>query len=149
VIWLRIAPVAGEENLADNSMTVEVEVKERLRQERRRDAMDTMTLRAFFMWCTIINGALLILSFLICAYAGGWIHRMHSKWFPIPRETFNVAIYCFNLMENQFHSTTFAADAWLPGNCHQTPGCSFRPPNRPSAFALRVAQETVFSLIGR
>ncbi len=57
--------------------------------------MDTMTLRAFFMWCTIINGVLLILSFLICAYAGGWIHRVHSKWFPISREAFNVAIYCF------------------------------------------------------
>ena len=57
--------------------------------------MDTMTLRAFFMWCTIINGALLILSFLICAYGGGWIHQVHSRWFPIPRETFNVAIYWF------------------------------------------------------
>ncbi len=57
--------------------------------------MDTMTLRAVFLWCTIIDGTLLILSFLICACAGGWIHQVHSKWFPISRETFNVAIYCF------------------------------------------------------
>jgi len=57
--------------------------------------MDIVTVRAFFMWCTIINGALLALSFLICAYTGDWIHRMHSKWFPIPREAFNVAIYSF------------------------------------------------------
>ena len=57
--------------------------------------MDIQTLTTFFMWCTIINGALLILSFLICACAGDWVHRMHGKWFPIPREAFNVAIYSF------------------------------------------------------
>ena len=57
--------------------------------------MDIDTLRAFFMWCTIINGALLMLSFLICACAGDWVHRMHSRWFSISREAFNVAIYSF------------------------------------------------------
>ena len=57
--------------------------------------MDIQTLREFFMWCTVINGALLIISFLMCASAGGWIYRMHSQWFPISREAFNVAIYSF------------------------------------------------------
>lgn len=57
--------------------------------------MDIETVRAFFMWCTIVNGALLVLSFLICASAGDWVYRVHSKWFPIPREAFNVAIYSF------------------------------------------------------
>lgn len=57
--------------------------------------MDIITVRAFFMWCTIINAVLMILSFLICTFAGDWVYRMHSKWFPIPREAFNVAIYCF------------------------------------------------------
>ena len=57
--------------------------------------MDIQTIRAFFMWCTIMNGALLVLSFLICASAGDWIYRKHSKWFPISRESFNVAIYSF------------------------------------------------------
>ncbi|MDD5556882.1 MAG: hypothetical protein PHN82_06490 [bacterium] len=57
--------------------------------------MSIETARAFFMWCTILNGALLILSSLICACAGEWIHRMHGRWFPIPREAFNVAIYSF------------------------------------------------------
>ena len=47
------------------------------------------------MWCTIINGSLLVISFLFCAFAGNWIYRMHSKWFPISREAFNVTIYCF------------------------------------------------------
>jgi hypothetical protein len=57
--------------------------------------MDIAVVKTFFMWCSIINGALLVISFLICTSAGDWIYQMHSKWFPIPRETFNVVIYCF------------------------------------------------------
>ncbi len=57
--------------------------------------MDIQTLTGFCMWCTILNGGLLILSFLICALAGDWVYQMHSKWFPMPRETFNVVIYSF------------------------------------------------------
>ena len=57
--------------------------------------MDIQILTRFFMWCTILNGGLLILSFLICTFSGDWVYRMHSKWFPIPRETFNVVIYSF------------------------------------------------------
>lgn len=57
--------------------------------------MDIIAVRVFLMWCTIINGVLMILSFLICAFAGDWVYQMHSKWFTIPREAFNVAIYSF------------------------------------------------------
>ena len=57
--------------------------------------MDIETVRAFFMWCAIINAALLALSFVILALAGDWVYRMHGRWFPMPRETFNVVIYSF------------------------------------------------------
>ena len=57
--------------------------------------MDIETLRAFFMWCTILNVALLAVSFAFCACAGDWVYRIHSKWFPIPREAFNVVLYSF------------------------------------------------------
>jgi len=57
--------------------------------------MDIQTLTAFFMWCTILNFALLLLSSLMCICAGDWAYRIHSKWFSISRETFNVAIYSF------------------------------------------------------
>ena len=57
--------------------------------------MDIDTLRAFFMWCTIINAALLVLSSIICAFARDWVYGVHSKWFPIPKETFNVVLYSF------------------------------------------------------
>jgi hypothetical protein len=57
--------------------------------------MDITAVRAFFMWCTIINVSLLVIFFLTSVYAGDWAYRIHSKWWPIPRETFNVAMYCF------------------------------------------------------
>ena len=57
--------------------------------------MDIDSIRAIFMWCTILNVALLSLSSLICVCAGDCVYRIHSKWFSISRETFNVAIYSF------------------------------------------------------
>ena len=57
--------------------------------------MDIDSIRAFFMWCTILNFALLSLSSLICICAGDWVYRIHSKLFSISRETFNMAIYSF------------------------------------------------------
>jgi len=57
--------------------------------------MDITTVRAFFMWCTIMNGALLVLSSLIFAFAGDWVYRAHSRWFPLSREAFNTVIYSF------------------------------------------------------
>ncbi len=52
--------------------------------------MDIQMLTRFFMWCTILNTGLLMFSFLYLAFAGNFVYRMHSKLFPMPRETFNV-----------------------------------------------------------
>lgn len=52
-------------------------------------------LTRFFMWCTIINAGLLIGAFLTVAFAGDFMYRVHGKWFPMPRETFNVVLYVF------------------------------------------------------
>ena len=57
--------------------------------------MDITTLKAFFMWCSIINGGLLVISSIMCLVAQDFTYRMHSKWFNISREAFNVAIYSF------------------------------------------------------
>ena len=57
--------------------------------------MSIEMLTEFFMWCTILNMGLLVLSFLILAFAGDFVYRIHSKWFPMPRETFNVVLYSF------------------------------------------------------
>jgi len=53
------------------------------------------TLKTFFMWCTIINGGLLIVSAIMCTFLGDLVYPIHSKWFSISREAFNVAIYSF------------------------------------------------------
>ena len=53
------------------------------------------TATSFFMWCTIINGSLLVLWTMMCVVAPDLVYRMQSKWFPIPREIFNVVIYSF------------------------------------------------------
>jgi len=57
--------------------------------------MTIETLTAFFMWCTIINFVLMCLTFLICLFAADWAYGIHSKWFPMPRETFNSILYAF------------------------------------------------------
>lgn len=57
--------------------------------------MDTQVLTAFFMWCTILNAGLLMLTFLMTIIAGDFVYTMHSKFFSMPRETFNVVLYSF------------------------------------------------------
>lgn len=55
--------------------------------------MDLETARTFFMWCTILNGGLLIFSFVILAAARDRVYRIHSRLFPLSREAFNTVIY--------------------------------------------------------
>lgn len=57
--------------------------------------MDIQLLTKFFMWCTIINGALFSLWTIMCIFAPDLVYRTQNKWFPIPRETYNVVIYSF------------------------------------------------------
>lgn len=57
--------------------------------------MDIQTLTTFFMWCTIINGALLSLWITMFMFAPDLVYRTQSKWFPIPRETYNLVMYSF------------------------------------------------------
>ncbi len=59
--------------------------------------MNIEMLTQFFMWCTILNVAFLVLSFSVVAFGFGrdFVYRMHSKLFPMPRETFNAVIYSF------------------------------------------------------
>jgi hypothetical protein len=57
--------------------------------------MNIETLRAFFMWCTIIDGAILVLWTAVLASAPGWVYRMHGRWFPMSREAFNIVMYAF------------------------------------------------------
>lgn len=57
--------------------------------------MDIPTLTRFFMWCTIINGALLLSWISIFALDRDLVYRTQTRWFPLPRETFIVVFYSF------------------------------------------------------
>ncbi len=57
--------------------------------------MEIQTLTTFFMWCTVMNGALLALWIVMLLFAPDWMYRTQSGWLPISREIFDVAMYCF------------------------------------------------------
>jgi len=57
--------------------------------------MDIQALTSFFMWCTILNAGLYIYMAAVCVFAPDWLYRMQVRWFQIPRETWDVAIYAF------------------------------------------------------
>ena len=61
--------------------------------------IDTVTpmeaLTAFFMWCSVINGGMIILSSIFIMTASNMTYATHKKWFKISRETFDTAMYSF------------------------------------------------------
>jgi hypothetical protein len=65
------------------------------------------------MWCTIINGAILIVWAASCALVPDLIYRMQSRWFPMPRETFTVVFYTligvFKMLVLVFNAVPYAA----------------------------------------
>lgn len=57
--------------------------------------MDIQTLTTFFMWCTVLNGGLLILWTIFCGFAPNLVYRLQNWLFPMPRETYDTIIYSF------------------------------------------------------
>ncbi|SHJ04921.1 hypothetical protein SAMN02745165_01408 [Malonomonas rubra DSM 5091] len=57
--------------------------------------MDMTKLTDFFMWCSIINGGLMIYWFLICMLAPDLIYKLQNRFFPMPREVFVPVLYGF------------------------------------------------------
>lgn len=49
--------------------------------------------RSALLWCFIINTGILMVWFAMFALAGGWVHRMHGKWFKMSEETFHAIHY--------------------------------------------------------
>jgi hypothetical protein len=59
--------------------------------------IDMMT--TFFMWCTLLNGAVLLLTGCICVLAEKeWLYGIHHRLFGISRESFNAMIDLFIAM---------------------------------------------------
>ena len=56
--------------------------------------MNLATLISFFGWCTIINSGLLMFWSVIFLCAPDFIYKKHSRWFAMPRESWNKIMYC-------------------------------------------------------
>lgn len=50
-------------------------------------------LRAFFLWCAVLNYALLLYWFAVFVLARNWIRGLHRKWFKMSDETFDAIHY--------------------------------------------------------
>jgi len=57
--------------------------------------MDIEFFTSFFMWLTILNGSVLVLWTVVFLIAPDLVYKTQNKWFPIPREKFNVIFYAF------------------------------------------------------
>ena len=57
--------------------------------------MTIETLTVFFKWCSILNLAILYLSWLGLWLCPDFIYRIHSRWFSVSREAFNNICYAY------------------------------------------------------
>ncbi len=57
--------------------------------------MDIEKLTRFFMWCTIIDGGVLLLWGGMIMLFPDLVYRLQRRWFPIPREVLTVVLYSF------------------------------------------------------
>ena len=57
--------------------------------------MDIELLKAFFLWCTIFNGGLLLLWTGILLWAPDLMYRTQRRWFPLSKEHLQVVMYGF------------------------------------------------------
>ena len=57
--------------------------------------MEITTVKAFFMWCTIINLCLLGLCCLVWVFLRDFSYEINNRMFSISRETFKIAFMSF------------------------------------------------------
>jgi len=55
--------------------------------------MDIQKLKTFFMWCTIINGVLLVLGVTGYMFSPDLWYSVQSKLFHLPQENLKMVIY--------------------------------------------------------
>jgi hypothetical protein len=62
--------------------------------------MTMEVLTDFLLWCSIINGGLLLFSTVLFVFASDFVYSVHSLWFSIPRENYDTAIFSYLGMYN-------------------------------------------------
>jgi hypothetical protein len=56
--------------------------------------MNHASMMSFLLWCTIANYVVLLVWFAVYVFAHDAIYRLHSRWFRLSVEQFDVAMYC-------------------------------------------------------
>lgn len=57
--------------------------------------MNLENLTQFLIWCVVINGLLLTIWSIMCMAIPDRVYKLQSKWFPLSREQYNIAMYSF------------------------------------------------------
>ena len=60
--------------------------------------MELQAIRTFFMWCTLLNGALLVLTFGMLVLARERVCAIHAAMFGTSKETVITACYGFMIL---------------------------------------------------
>lgn len=50
-------------------------------------------IRDVLAWCAVMNIVLLLVWFLFFAIAHDWVFRIHSKWYNLPADRFDIIHY--------------------------------------------------------
>jgi hypothetical protein len=51
------------------------------------------TAARILIWCALLSAAVLLLWFGMLVFAGDWVYRVHSQFFPLTREHFAFVHY--------------------------------------------------------
>jgi hypothetical protein len=66
---------------------------------------------SFLAWCTLVNLVFLLIWFFFLTAGGGWMRRMHGKWFNLSEEGFAAIHYkmiaYFKLLWVMFNLTPY------------------------------------------
>lgn len=57
--------------------------------------MNIKQVRTLLGWCTILNGALLIISALMIRFAGDCVLEVQRQWVPLTADAVHLALYLF------------------------------------------------------
>jgi len=55
--------------------------------------MKTRKIRRFLGICTLLNYAILIIWFAVFTLSYDWVYSVHTSWFPMSKENYDVANY--------------------------------------------------------
>lgn len=55
--------------------------------------MNISTLQTLLLWCTVINYIILVIWFAVFVLAHDGLYRLHSRWFRMSMEQFDVMNY--------------------------------------------------------